>query len=155
MHVLLFIGAPLGAIIRKGGLGMPTVVSVLIFIFYYIINTSGMKMARDGSWNMVYGMWVSTFVLTPVGLFLTYKSNKDSVVFNMEVYTRFFRRLLGLRVRRHLFPKEVVIDEPDYATLPARLKALQQRCRRYAVGHALQRPPRYVPTFSVIGPTMK
>lgn len=142
-----FIGAPLGAIIRKGGLGMPTVVSVLIFIFYYIINTSGMKMARDGSWNMVYGMWVSTFVLTPVGLFLTYKSNKDSVVFNMEVYTRFFRRLLGLRVRRHLFPKEVVIDDPDYATLPARLKALQQRCRRYAVGHALQRPPRYVPTF--------
>lgn len=142
-----FIGAPLGAIIRKGGLGMPTVVSVLIFIFYYIINTSGMKMARDGSWNMIYGMWVSTFVLTPVGLFLTYKSNKDSVVFNMEVYTRFFRRLLGLRTKRHIFVKEVIIEDPDYATLPVRLTELKQCCRRYAVRENLLKPPGYVSTF--------
>ena len=66
-----FIGAPLGAIIRKGGLGMPTVVSIMIFIAYYVINTSGMKMARDGSWSMWYGMWISSFVLLPFGVFFT------------------------------------------------------------------------------------
>ena len=70
-----FIGAPLGAIIRKGGLGTPTVVSVMIFIFYYIINTSGMKMARDGSWNMIFGMWISSAILLPFGVFVTYKAN--------------------------------------------------------------------------------
>jgi len=79
-----FIGAPLGAIIRKGGLGISTIVSVLIFIIYYIIGISGMKMARDGSWDIIYGMWISTVVMTPLGLFLTYRANRDSIEFNFD-----------------------------------------------------------------------
>ena len=110
--LFFFIGAPLGAIIRKGGLGMPAVISVIIFIIYYIINTSGMKMARDGSWNMIYGMWVSTGILLPIGIFLTYKANSDSVVFNMEAYMAALKRLLGVRSSRHIFRKEVIIEDP-------------------------------------------
>ena len=83
--IFFFIGAPLGAIIRKGGLGMPTVISVFIFIIYYIIDTSSSKLARDGVWDMRFGMWMSTAVLTPLGIWLTYKANIDSEVFNAEV----------------------------------------------------------------------
>lgn len=142
-----FVGAPLGAIIRKGGLGMPAVISVLIFIFYYIINTSGMKMARDGSWNMIYGMWISSAVLIPFGVFLTYKANKDSMVFNAELYAAFFRRLLGLRTHRHIFRKEVIIDDPDYDRLPADIAALREECRRYAREARLKHAPNYLRTF--------
>ena len=111
--LFFFVGAPLGAIIRKGGLGMPTIISVGIFILYYIINTSGMKMARDGSINMVVGMWMSTFILTPAGAYLTFMANRDSVVFNLDAYIAFLRRLLGFRTKRHLFRKEVIITPPD------------------------------------------
>lgn len=138
-----FVGAPLGAIIRKGGLGLPAVISVLIFIFYYIIDTSGMKMARDGSWNMLYGMWVSSVVLIPFGIFLTYKSNKDSVVFNGELYVSFFRRLLGLRAARHITRKEVVIDDPDYPRLADDLGRLAETCREYLATASLAAAPSY------------
>ena len=79
-----FIGAPLGAIIRKGGLGISTILSVLVFIVYYIIGISGMKMARDGTWDITYGMWISTIVMAPLGVFLTYKANRDSIEFNFD-----------------------------------------------------------------------
>lgn len=113
--LFFFIGAPLGAIIRKGGLGTPTVISVGIFIFYYIINTSGMKMAREGNINMILGMWTSTFILTPAGIYLTYMSNRDSQVFNIDAYRNVFRKIFGIRVKRHLTRKEVIIAQPDYA----------------------------------------
>jgi lipopolysaccharide export system permease protein len=142
-----FVGAPLGAIIRKGGLGMPAVVSVLIFIFYYIINTSGMKMARDGSWNMVYGMWISSAVLIPFGVFLTYKANRDSTVFNVELYQSIVRRLFGLRPTRHLVRKEVIIDDPVYDALAPRLDALADSCASYAAKTHLAKAPSYVATF--------
>jgi len=142
-----FVGAPLGAIIRKGGLGMPTVISVLIFIFYYIINTSGMKMARDGSWSMVYGMWISSWVLIPFGVFLTYKSNRDSVVFNMEAYTIFFRNILGLRSQRHIFRKEVIISDPDYKKIQDELNTLRNECTDYSTEHKLMAVPNYVNIF--------
>ena len=145
--LFFFIGAPLGAIIRKGGLGLPAVISVLIFIFYYIINTSGMKMARDGSWNMVYGMWISSVVLLPFGVFLTYKANKDSVVFNAEMYLNFFRALLGLRTSRHLNRKEVIIHDPDYARMSEQLDALRDDCREYARVSRLKSAPSYVDVF--------
>lgn len=109
-----FIGAPLGAIIRKGGLGTPTIVSVSIFIFYYIFNTAGMKMAREGSINMVIGMWASTFILAPTGAYLTFMANRDSQVFNIDAYVSLFRRIFGLRTGRHLTIKEVIIQHPDY-----------------------------------------
>jgi len=142
-----FVGAPLGAIIRKGGLGMPTVISVLIFIFYYIINTSGTKMARDGSWNMVYGMWISSAVLLPFGVFLTYKSNKDSVVFNIEAYLTALRRLFGWRTKRHIFCKEVIIDNPDYDRLLPQIAALREDCRTYNNRHKLFLAPNYIRVF--------
>lgn len=145
--MFFFVGAPLGAIIRKGGLGMPTVISVAIFIFYYIINTSGMKMARDGSWNMLWGMWVSTIVLTPFGVFLTYKSNRDSVVFNIDLYTAVLRRLLGLRTKRHITRKEVIIDEPRYDELPAEIAALRADCRAYNERVKLIKAPSYLTIF--------
>ena len=109
--LFFFVGAPLGAIIRKGGLGMPTVISVAIFIVWYIIYTSGMKMARDGNINMVLGMWISTMVIAPFSVFFTYKANKDSVVFNIDAYKHFFVRLFGLRTSRHIFRKDRPADK--------------------------------------------
>lgn len=97
--IFFFIGAPLGAIIRKGGLGVPVVVSVLIFIFYYMVNVTGEKLAKSGEWDVAFGLWLSTLVLTPIGGWLTWKANQDSVMFNLEAYQQFFKRLskkLGL-----------------------------------------------------------
>ena len=142
-----FIGAPLGAIIRKGGLGMPTIIAVILFIFYYIINTSGMKMARDGAWNMIFGMWVSTAVLTPWGCFLTYKANNDSVVFNADVYAALFKRLLGLRSKRNITRKEVIIETPDYAALLEQIADLEQICKAYAAHKRLYAAPSYIRAF--------
>lgn len=92
--VLFLIGAPLGAIIRKGGLGMPVVVSVIFFLIYYITWTIGEKSAKGGSLSPVIGEWISIIVLTPIGIFLTYKAANDSVLFDMEAYKRFFNKLL-------------------------------------------------------------
>lgn len=138
-----FIGAPLGAIIRKGGLGMPVVVSVLIFIIYYVINNMGYKMSRDGKWIMFIGMWLSSFVLAPLGAFLTYKSNNDSVVLNADVYINWFRRVFGIRSVRLILRKDVIIHDPDYATLPGRLEDLSDKCRAYIDSHALDKAPNY------------
>ncbi|WP_167606480.1 LptF/LptG family permease [Maribellus sediminis] len=91
--IFFFIGAPLGAIIRKGGLGMPVIVSILLFIFYYILSMSGEKSAREDAWSMVSGMWFSSFVFLPLGVWLTYKAVTDSAIMSAETYTRFFSRL--------------------------------------------------------------
>jgi len=91
--VLFLIGAPLGAIIRKGGLGLPLVVSVIFFLVYYIIATIGEKSAKEGSMTPAMGMWISIFILTPVGLFLSYKAANDSVLFDTDAYKRYFARL--------------------------------------------------------------
>lgn len=141
--IFFFIGAPLGGIIRKGGLGMPVVVSVLIFIVYYIINNTGYKMARDGKWVVWMGMWTSTAVLAPLGAFLTYKSNKDSVVLNADAYIHWIKKVLGIRSKRHLFRKEVIIDDPDYARLPGDLEKLSEECRAYASQKRLKYAPNY------------
>lgn len=145
--LFFFIGAPLGAIIRKGGLGLPAVVSVFIFLCYYAINTAGMKQARDGSLDMIVGMWVSSVVLLPFGIFLTYKSNKDSVVFNAEVYMAVISRLLGLRASRHLVRKEVVIDRPDNVQMLEETDRLRSACRDYANSHKLYTAPNYLRIF--------
>lgn len=145
--LFFFVGAPLGAIIRKGGLGMPTVISVAIFIVWYIIYTSGMKMARDGNINMVLGMWISTMVIAPFSVFFTYKANKDSVVFNIDAYKHFFVRLFGLRTSRHIFRKEVIIDEPRLDKLPAEIEALIAACKAYNEKTKLLRAPSYVNIF--------
>src|ERR1035437_4607287 len=86
--IFFFIGAPLGAIIRKGGLGMPVVISVIMFIIYYIIDNTGYKMAREGLWPSYEGMWLSSFVLLPIGIFLTYKAVIDASILNPDQYIK-------------------------------------------------------------------
>lgn len=141
--LFFFIGAPLGGIIRKGGLGMPVIVSVLVFIIYYIIDNTGYKMARDGKWIVWMGMWTSSAVLAPLGVFLTYKSNKDSVVLNADVYVNWFKKILGIRSVRHLFKKEVIINDPDYSRLPGDLARLSDECKAYIAKSRLLKAPNY------------
>lgn len=145
--IFFFIGAPLGAIIRKGGLGVPVVVSVLVFIFYYIVNAGGEKMAKSGEWAVWFGIWLSTMVLAPIGLFLVSKANKDSVVFNMEGYQNFFKRLLGIRTKRKLNRKEIIIHEPDYPQLLQDIEALTEDLRRYGNRKKLLKIPSYYAIF--------
>ena len=146
--IFFFIGAPLGAIIRKGGLGMPVVMSVLIFVLYYIIDSGATRVGRSGEMNVVLGTWMSTLVLAPLGGFLTYKSNKDSVVFNIDVYVAVFRKVFGIRVSRHLFKKEVIIHTPDYSKDIELLKELSRDCEAYANTHKLLGPPNYYQIFT-------
>ena len=94
---LFLIGAPLGAIIRKGGLGLPVVVSVIFFLFYYIISTIGEKYVKDGDLSPVIGAWIAIVIITPIGLFLSYKAATDSAIFDMELYKRFFTKLFKRR----------------------------------------------------------
>lgn len=91
--IFFLIGAPLGAIIRRGGLGMPIVVSVAFFVIYYLISIMGKQMAREGTWDAWFGSWVSTFILLPIGLFLIYKATNDSNLFNADWYFIKFRKL--------------------------------------------------------------
>ena len=95
--VMFIIGAPLGSIIRKGGLGTPLVFAIAFFMVYYFSSTSGEKFAKEGSWGMVPGMWFSFIILIPVGVFLTYKAMHDSQVFNKDFYNRLLRKLPLLR----------------------------------------------------------
>jgi lipopolysaccharide export system permease protein len=91
--VLFLIGAPLGSIIRKGGLGSPLIFAIVFFMVFYFSSTTGEKFAKEGSLSPFTGMWLSTFVLLPIGLFLIYKARRDSQLFNKEIYFRFFRKL--------------------------------------------------------------
>lgn len=110
--IFFFIGAPLGAIIRKGGLGAPLVISVILFIIYYIIDNTGYKMARDGKIEVWQGMWLSSAILLPLGIFFTYKAVKDSAVFDMDAYKNMVRRLTG-SLHRELEVKEFVMQEVE------------------------------------------
>ncbi len=129
--MFFFIGAPLGAIIRKGGLGFPVVVAVIIFITYYIIDTFGMKVGREGGMPVWLGMWLSTIVLTPLGIFFTIKSNNDSTVFNTDAYANLWKKLVGIRSKRHIVRKEVIINDPDYPETAQQLEQLVALSRAY------------------------
>ncbi|MEG2365208.1 MAG: LptF/LptG family permease [Alistipes sp.] len=97
VSILIFflIGAPLGAIIRKGGLGMPIVISVIFFVIYYIISITGQKLAKEGNWEAVYGMWLSTFILAPVAAYLIYKATNDSSLLDTDWYIIKYRAFKG------------------------------------------------------------
>ena len=90
--VFFFIGAPLGAIIRKGGLGTPAVISIFFFVIYYVISISGQKLVEENVIGTFAGMWASSYLLLPVGIFLTYKATTDSVILNIETYLMFFKK---------------------------------------------------------------
>lgn len=91
--VFFFIGAPLGAIVRKGGLGTPTVISILFFVIWYVISMSAEKFVEENLISSFAGMWTSSFILLPVGIFLTYKASHDSVIMNVDTYLQFFRNI--------------------------------------------------------------
>ncbi len=112
--LFFFIGAPLGTIIRKGGLGVPIIVSVLVFITYLMLDETGYRMARQGDWAVWFGKSLAPAVAIPTAVFVTYKACNDSMVFNADAWKNFFMHLLGLRAKRHISSKEVIIEEPHY-----------------------------------------
>lgn len=139
--IFFFIGAPLGAIVRKGGLGYPVLISVATFILYYIFTTSGAKMAREGQWHAWYGAWLSTMVLAPLGIFFTYQANKDSGIFNGDAIKMFFRMLFAIPEKRNITIKEVIIEDPDYVVCEATLEELYNEARLYKKNNRLKKLP--------------
>ena len=133
--IFFFIGAPLGAIIRKGGLGAPLVISVILFIIYYIIDNTGYKMARDGKIEVWQGMWLSSAILLPLGIFFTYKAVKDSAVFDMDAYKNIVRRLTG-SLHRELEVKEFVMQEVDSQEALRLLGDLCDACEKFRLAYA-------------------
>lgn len=150
--IFFFIGAPLGAIIRKGGLGVPIIISVLVFIIYYILQNTGYRMARAGDWAIWFGESLSPAVLIPTAIFITYKSNNDSAVFNIDMYRNMFMRILGLRIRRHISSKEVIIHTPDYAKDADILSNMSESLVEYARKTNLKSSPNIIRTFFVFQP---
>lgn len=145
--IFFFIGAPLGAIIRKGGLGVPVIISVVVFIVYYIFENSGMKMARDGNWTVWFGKWISSAVLAPLAVFFTYKATNDSVVFNIDLYKNVLYRMLGIRTKRHIYKKEVIITDPDYMADVVALTKIDDDVAQYNQEHRLLKAPNPIKVF--------
>ena len=145
--IFFFIGAPLGAIIRKGGLGVPVIISVLVFIVFYILDNTGMKMARDDNWTVWFGKLLGTAVLSPIAIFFTYKANNDSVVFNIDLYKQILRRVLALRTKRNISRKEVIIEDPKYLADAEMLKNVSLEIERYGEQHHLLRWPNPIKVF--------
>lgn len=129
--LFFFIGAPLGAIIRKGGLGTPLVISVFIFIVYYIIDNTGYKLARDGKWPVWEGMWISTFILTPMGIYVTWQAMNDSAVFNPDAWRAFFTRITGITVTRSIQFKEVIINDISLSEALTRVEGVARDSRAF------------------------
>ncbi|MDD6853313.1 MAG: LptF/LptG family permease [Prevotella sp.] len=146
--IFFFIGAPLGAIIRKGGLGVPIITSVAVFIVYYILDNTGYRMARQGAWTIWFGKGLSPAVLIPTAIFITYKANNDSAVFNLDAYKDLFRRMFGLRIKRAtIASKEVIITDPDYTGDAEILQQMNARIEQYETVHNLKSPPNVIKTF--------
>ena len=145
--IFFFIGAPLGAIIRKGGLGVPIIISVLVFIIYYILNNTGYRMARQGDWAIWFGRGLSPAILIPTAIFITYKANNDSAVFNIDLYRNFLMRILGLRMKRNISSKEVIIRVPNYVDDADRLTKMNADINSYVIKNRLKSPPNFIRTF--------
>ncbi len=145
--LFFFIGAPLGAIIRKGGLGVPVIISVLVFIVFFIFDNSGYRMARGGMWTIWFGKTIALAVLAPLAVFFTYKANNDSVVFNVDFYRNFFMKLLGLRIKRAVYRKDVIINDPDYTADAEELARMNVEIDNYVHEHNLLLAPNVVKVF--------
>lgn len=145
--IFFFIGAPLGAIIRKGGLGVPVIISVLVFIVYYILENTGMRMARDDIWTVWFGKLLGTCVLTPIAVFFTYKANNDSVVFNIDLYKQILFTMLGIRSKRHVAMKEVIIEDPIYMADAYHLLRINKDIAAYSAEHQLLHLPNPIKVF--------
>ena len=145
--IFFFIGAPLGAIIRKGGLGIPVIVSVLVFIVYYILDNTGYRMARGDMWTVEFGKGLAPAVLVPLAGFVTYKANRDSMVFNIDQWKAVIMKALGWRTKRHVGGKEVIIEDPNYLEDRQSLLNMNADIRRYAEEHRLKSLPNVVQVF--------
>ena len=145
--IFFFIGAPLGAIIRKGGLGMPIIISVLVFIVYYILDNSAFRMSRQGSWPIWIGHWLAIAIMSPLAVFVTYKAMNDSMVFNADGWKRFFTRLLGLRAKRSIQGKEVVIEPPRYKQDNETLLQINGEVMEYSRRDNLKSLPNLIKVF--------
>ncbi len=145
--IFFFIGAPLGAIIRKGGLGMPLVVSVLVFIVYFIFENMGTKMAREGSWPLWFGCLLSTVILSPLSIFFTYKANNDSAMLNADFYRELMHHIFGIKPNRFIPSKEVIINSPEYEADAEKLKQINTELQQYAHEHKLYTAPNIIKVF--------
>ena len=145
--IFFFIGAPLGAIIRKGGLGLPVIISVLVFIVYYIFDNTGYRMARGGMWTVWFGKSIAVAVLTPLAVFFTYKANCDSVVFNVDAYRNLVMKILGMRMKRSISRKDVIIEDPNYVKDESEARWLADEAKRYSHAHKLKTPPNFINVF--------
>ena len=145
--IFFFIGAPLGAIIRKGGLGIPIIASIIVFIIFYILDNTGYRMARSGIWAIWFGKGLATAVLAPTAAFITYKANNDSAVFNMDAYIDLGLRMLGMRRKRSVAGKEVIINDPDYTKDITELQRISEEITTYSHEHNLKSPPNIIKVF--------
>ena len=145
--IFFFIGAPLGAIIRKGGLGLPIIISVIVFIIYYILDNTGYRMSRQGTWAIWFGKGLSLAVLIPMAIFFTYKANNDSTVFNADMYKNMLMKMFGIRIKRSIQSKEVIINDPDYAKDTQILEEISTRITSYSQSRNLKSPPNIIKVF--------
>jgi len=129
--LFFFIGAPLGAIIRKGGLGLPAILSIVLFLVYYTVDIFGWKMARQGTWTVGQGMWLSSVVLALLGAFFTYKAVNDSVMINPDAWKETLQRLIGKREMRNYARKEVIMSNPDYPEAVRLMTSWNEDANRY------------------------
>ena len=114
------------------------VIVVIVFILFYILDNTGFRMARQASWSIAFGKGLAPAVLVPLATWVTYKANKDSVVFNMDAYRMFFIRVFGLRIKRHITSKEVIIHDPNYFDDVRKLSLLTDSVRRYSRKYKLK-----------------
>ena len=128
--IFFFIGAPLGAIMRKGGIGTPIVTAVLFFIIYYVLETTGWKMASDGKWEVWLGMWLPSIVLAPVGLWLSWVATKDSTKLNIDTYINLFKKLLGTDTTRKIEFREITMGEANYEGALHKLERMEEKARQ-------------------------
>ena len=123
------------------------IISVIVFIVYYIFDNTGYRMARGGMWAVWFGKGIATAVLTPLAIFFTYKANNDSVVFNIDAYREFLMRLFGMRIKRNIVRKEVIINDPNYHDDSNSLAAISEEITTYAHEHHLMRLPGLIKVF--------
>ena len=121
--------------------------SVFVFIVFFILDYTGTQMAKSGAWGVWFGKLLATAVLAPLAVFFTYKANNDSAVFNMDAYRTLFRRMLGLRLHRHVNSKEVIIEDPIYSVDSCYLLQINEDIKQYSAEHKLLHLPNPVKVF--------
>lgn len=135
ISILIFflIGAPLGAIIRKGGLGMPIVISVIFFVIYYIISISGEKLSKEGTWSSLLGMWISAIILTPLAIYLSHKANNDSALLDIDWYIGRYKHYRDMLIAKLPERWQVRIAEREAQQAEKRsVKRMQKEAKRAA-----------------------